>query len=212
MIPFLGIYIARKYPHPLIVRGRVIGSSITLMIILSSIFSSTGGFLLDFVIILCVLFILAITVNLFIRGELIINRVVESIPTYDEIEAHIFASIGFLGEFSRIVFGGTDRETYHTLYVRELSRKAEPIIPSHEYFMPPSLIGLPIWNLFCIPSLWIEKYSEFRIFIISGLSITFLGGLIIFFFGNADPYMFLLLFPIIHMMTYARYDLGTYIP
>ena len=212
MIPFLGIYIARKYPHPLIVRGRVIGSSIALMIILSSIFSSTGGFLLELVIIVSVLLILAITVNLFVRGELIVSHAMEYIPTYEEIEAHIFASIGFLGEFSRIVFGGTGRETYHTLYVRELSRKGDPIIPTHEYFMPPALIGLPIWNLFCLPSLWIEKYSEFRIYIISGVSITLLGGLIVLLCGNADPYMFLLLFPIVHMMTYARYDLGTYIP
>ncbi len=67
MIPFLGIYMARRYPHPLIIRGRVIGSTLAIIMILSSIFSTLGGPLLDIMMIASILFILAIAVNLFIR-------------------------------------------------------------------------------------------------------------------------------------------------
>ncbi len=40
MIPLLGIYIAERYPHLLTTRGRIIGSTLFFVILLSNIFSS----------------------------------------------------------------------------------------------------------------------------------------------------------------------------
>ncbi len=61
------------------------------------------------------------SVNIFLRGEFIMASMIERIPSYEECEAHIFASILSIREFMRIAFGGTLREDYHTLYVREIA-------------------------------------------------------------------------------------------
>lgn len=78
--------------------------------------------------------------------------------------------------------------------------------------MPASLIGLPLWNLFALPSLWIEKYREYREYVISGLMVTVSIAVIISFSSSASPYLLFFLFPTVHMMSYASYDLASYIP
>lgn len=113
-------------------------------------------------------------------------------------------------EFFRIAFGGQDRQEYHTFYVHEIMQHGEKKIPTQKYFMPAGLIGLPVWNIFCIPSVWMEQYREYREYIISGITITLIGTLLFFFTGNR--YLPFLLFPIIHTFAYASSDLSTYIP
>lgn len=67
MIPFIGIFIAEKYPHPIIVRGRVIGSTFAFLIMTASLFSSEGSFLFSAIVILSVLLFVVLSVNIFIR-------------------------------------------------------------------------------------------------------------------------------------------------
>jgi hypothetical protein len=121
MIPFLGIYIARLYPHPLIVRGRVIGSTIATVMIIASLFSSAGGMISGIVLIGSLLFFLILSVNIFIRGTFLFYPLLEKIPTYEELESHIFASIRSIGEFFRIAFGGKEKRSYQSLYDDEMT-------------------------------------------------------------------------------------------
>jgi len=210
IIPFLGIFIAEKYPHPIIIRGRVIGSTFAFLIMIASLFSSKWGFLFSITVILSVLLFVVLSVNIFLRGEFVLSGILEKIPTYEELEAHIFASAMSIKEFFRIAFGGQDRQNYHTFYIHEIAQRGEKKIPTQKYFMPAGLIGLPLWNIFCIPSLWMEQYREYREYIISGIIITLLGILLFFWTGN--QYLFFLLFPIVHIFIYASSDLSTYVP
>lgn len=210
MIPFLGIFIAEKYPHPIIVRGRVIGSASAFFIMITSLFSSEGGFLFSISIILSVLLFVILSVNVFIRWELILSGFLTKIPTYEELEAHIFASIMSIREFFRIAFGGEKRQDYHAFYIHEMTQRGEKIVPTQKYFMPAALIGLPVWNLFCIPSLWIEQYREYREYIISGIIITLLG--VLAFLTTGNQYLLFLLFPIVHIFVYVSSDVSTYVP
>lgn len=210
MIPFLGIFIAEKYPHPIIIRGRVIGSTFAFLIMTASLFSSEGSFLFSATVILSVLLFVILSVNIFLRGEFILSGILEKIPTYEELEAHIFASVMSTKEFFRIAFGGQNRQDYHTFYVHEIVQYGEKKTPTQKYFMPAGLIGLPLWNIFCVPSLWMEQYREYREYIISGIIITFLG--IIFFLSTGNQYLLFLLFPIVHIFAYAASDVSTYVP
>lgn len=210
MIPFLGIFIAEKYPHPIIIRGRVIGSTFAFLIMIASLFSSEGGFLFSITVILSVLLFVILSVNIFLRGEFILSGILEKIPTYEELEAHIFASVMSTKEFFRIAFGGQNRQDYHTFYIHEIAQRGKKRVPTQKYFMPAGFIGLPLWNIFCIPSLWMEQYREYREYIISGIIITVLG--IIFFLSTGNQYLIFLLFPIVHIFIYASSDLNAYVP
>lgn len=78
--------------------------------------------------------------------------------------------------------------------------------------MPSGLIALPVWNLMCIPSLWIEEYREYREYILTGVSITLISTLTIYLSGNHEPILLFLLFPLVHMFSYSRTDLDKSIP
>lgn len=121
MIPFVGIYLARKYPTREIIRGRIIGSSLAMLVISGSVIATEGSFLFSFTLIIAVLIFAIVSVHLFLKGEYISNPLLESLPSYEEVEAHIFASTASVIEFFRIALGGEERRDYHTLYTRELS-------------------------------------------------------------------------------------------
>lgn len=47
--------------------------------------------------------------------------------------------------------------------------------------MPANLLAIPFFNLFGIPSLFIERYQGYRRLIIEGLLITLLWAYVLFF-------------------------------
>ena len=212
MVPLLGIYIARKYEHPLTSSGRSLGSLLLFMVFTAWIFSNEGGLFVTGVWTLSLFIFIVLSVNIFLRGEFIMSSLIERIPSYEECEAHIFASLLSVNEFLRIAFGGSDREDYHTLYVREIVARWTREAPSAPYFMPAWLIGIPFWNLFSVPSYWMEQYREYRSYILSGILITLLVSILIFWKWSASPYLLFMLFPIVHIFVYASYDLNAYIP
>ena len=67
MIPLLGIYIAHRYPLRSTIRGRVIGSMLTLLLIIASITSSEGGFILGLTVILSILIFVILSVNILLK-------------------------------------------------------------------------------------------------------------------------------------------------
>ena len=212
MVPLLGIYIARKYEHPLTSRGRNLGSFLLFIVLIVSVLSNEGGLLPTLVGILSLLIFVILSVSIFLRGEFFMSSLIERIPSYEECEAHIFASLLSMKEFFRVAFGGSNRESYHTLYIHEITLRWEKIPPSIPYFMPAGLIGIPFWNLFSIPSYWMEQYREYRSYILSGILITLLVSILIFWKWSASPYLLFMLFPIVHIFVYASYDLNAYIP
>ena len=79
--------------------------------------------------------------------------------------------------------------------------------------MPAALIAIPVWNIFTIPSLFIASYRAYRSLIIQGLIITLLSVLIVIFGGSLrSGLLLLLLFPIVHIFTYAGSDITTRAP
>ncbi len=86
------------------------------------------------------------------------------------------------------------------------------MIPTQKYFMPAELIGIPLWNLFCIPSLFMEQYREYREYISSGLIMSTIVIVCLIFSDNSNQYLLFLFFPIVHMIVYASSDLSAYIP
>jgi hypothetical protein len=191
MIPFVGIYLARRYPTREIIRARIIGSSLGMLVIAGSLVATEGSFLFSFTLIISILIFAIVSVHLFLKGEYISSWLLESLPSYEEIEAHIFASTASVIEFFRVAFGGEGRRDYHTLYTRELSLRPQAHVPTTAYFMPAPLIGIPFWNIFALPSLWIEKYREYREYVISGVIVTVSIAVIIYFSSSASPYLLL---------------------
>lgn len=212
MIPLLGIYIAERYPHPLTTRGRIIGSTLFFVILLSNIFSSEWGMIITLVGWIAVLLFVVLAVNIFLRSSFIGTAWIEKIPSYREWEAHFFALILSIREFIRIAFGGSGKRNYHELYIEELEQTSEKVPPSNPYFMPAGLIGVPFWNLFTLPSLWIEQYREYRRSIIAWLLITLITWVLIYFRWSSSNYLPFLLFPIVHMLVMTGSDLGSAIP
>lgn len=71
MIPFVGIYLARRYPTREIIRARIIGSSLAMLVIAGSLVATEGSFLFSFTLIIAVLIFTIVSVHLFLKGEYI---------------------------------------------------------------------------------------------------------------------------------------------
>jgi hypothetical protein len=211
LIPFLGIYIASRYKEAHIERGRIIGSTLGCLLIIASIISGEGSSLMTSTIIFSILVFVVISVNIFFRSIFIRYTFLEYIPCYTEIEAHLFACLMSVKEFIRIIFGGSERIVYR-IYFEKYIQWASPRAPETRYFMPASLIGMPFWNLFCIPSLWITQYREYREYIFSWILVTLGIGACLLIGGSMYSLIIVFLFPIVHMLSYADRDIGGYIP
>ena len=212
VIPLLGMYMTSRYEHPLMVRARILWSS-ALSLFLFSLFFSTSTSIIPFLITVVSILIFVIEgVYLFVYGRWLSLDLLAKIPSYARIESYIIASMRMCWQFVGVVFWKEKKYGYSELLAEEInSQKA--ILPKESYFMPAWLIGLPFWNILCIPSLFIEKYREYRTLIIEWLIITLIYIYIIFVLGQYNhPILLLLLFPIIHIALYASRDLSTSVP
>lgn len=212
MLPWVGIYLSHKYRHPLMQRWRIIGSFFTCIIILSFLLSGQDGFVTFILTIIYILVFVVEGVYLFVYGRFISWNILDSIPSYSQIEAHIIASSRSVLDFIGVVFGKEKRWTYAE-YIEQSSITPEApqiLIP---YFMPVELIAVPVWNIFTLPSIFISKYNPYRSLIVQWLIITFLFGYAYFsgwVFWSAI--WLLLLFPIVHIISFARSDSATRAP
>ncbi|GAB0174518.1 MAG: hypothetical protein HHAS10_03970 [Candidatus Altimarinota bacterium] len=213
MIPLLGIWIAKKYQLPIMIRGRVLGSLFAFLYFISFLISSEVGFLPNLILISGIVVFVVEAIYIFLYGSFVSWNIVDKILTYNEIEAHIKASVKSIFEFFRVSLGKEKSGSYKEYYSGYLA-EAESIIPHEEkYFMPASLIGLPFWNLFTIPSLFIKKFQSYRRISTEGLIITLIFSF--FFFWRKEfssPYLLLLLFPIVHILVYARESTNIHTP
>lgn len=213
MIPFLGIWLSKKYPSTLITHARILGSFFTFLSILSLYFGGSeslipflivGGYILLFVI---------EGVYLFIQWHFLLIPILIHLPEYSTIEAYIFSGLRSIKEFFRIVFGGNTRILFSDILKEEIEKQKKITPTEIKYFMPIGSVWLPFWNLFTLPSLFIEKYKEYRFLIIQWLLITFIALYILFFTKNpSSPVLFLLIFPIIHIFVFAPINTSTSSP
>lgn len=208
MLPFIGIYLAKKYHEPLMIRSRILGSFFMFCIIVSLYFGSNESLLSVLLVCLYILLIVIQGVYVFIGGKFLRISFFEKIPSYEIIDSYIIASIKYIFEFTRIIFGGEHRISFHDLVHIE-QQKSAPIKPESPYFMPTALLAIPFWNIVALPSLFIDKYREYRYIIIQGLIITSLMGFIIFYLGNPnDPFLLLFIFPIFHIALYSSENIN----
>jgi hypothetical protein len=212
LLPWIGIYISEKYKNPLMQQGRVIGSFFTSIIILSFLLSGTESFLTFVLTAIYIVVFVVEGVYLFIYGRFISWNIFEYIPSYSEIEAHFVASFHSLIEFLRVVFGKEKNGNYRT-YLEEARKSSWDMWKNEAYFMPAWLIGIPWCNIFCIPSLFIRKYASYRTLIIQGLLITgFMGYAYFIGWSYGSVLGLFLLFPIVHIVTFASSDVHTRAP
>ena len=212
MLPWVGIYLAQRYKHPLMERWRIIGSFFTCITIFSFLLSGQDGFV-TFIFTIIYIFVFVVEwVYLFIYGRFISWNILDFIPSYSQIEAHIVASSRSLFDFIGVVFGKEKQWTY-AQYIEQSSIISEVPQGSLPYFMPVELIAIPVWNIFTIPSLFIPKYQSYRSLIVQWLIITLLLGYA-YFAGWVvwSSLWLLLLYPIVHIISFARSDTMTRAP
>lgn len=105
-IPFIGIFIAKKYPTQPYITGRKVGGALVFVLITLIVFYGGAVSTLVFALtILAVVVFIITAVFLFLHGEFLSFGVYKYIPTYASIEAHISASIISVYEFFRVAFG-----------------------------------------------------------------------------------------------------------
>jgi hypothetical protein len=109
-IPFIGIFIAKRYPTEPCITGRKVGSLFAFALVTLIVFygGAVSTLVFALTIIAVVVFIMT-TVYLFLHGEFLSLGAYKYIPTYMSIEAHISASIISLYDFFRVAFGGNKR-------------------------------------------------------------------------------------------------------
>jgi hypothetical protein len=212
LLPWVGIYLFARYNNPLMEKSRIIASCFTTLIILTLLFTGSWGFLAFIFTVLYILLFVVEWVYLFIYGRFVSWNILESIPSYTRIEAHIVASLRSTFDFFRVVFGWEKQKTYKN-YLDQAINTPTYTWEIPKYFMPASLIWLPFWNIFTLPSLFMGIYKPYNNLIIQWLLITLSLASIFLFSWIFDPLLsLLLLFPTVHIMTYASSDLDSRAP
>lgn len=166
MIPLAGIWISSRYDHILIERSKSISTGFFMVIILTSYITGETSVVTYMLLITYILYVVIEAVYLMIYGRYLDIPIFSRIPTYREIEASILASIHTLYEFFRIAFGGVNARTWQELFLVYYNHRDTDTSFTDKYFMPLGLLGIPIFNLISIPSLFIVRYKPYRRIII----------------------------------------------
>lgn len=213
MIPFLWIWLSKKYPSEIMTHSRILGSFFTFFSLASFSLGGSESFIPFFIIGSYILLFVIEWVSLFLQGQFLIIKPFTRIPAYSDIEAFILASLRSIWEFFRIVFWGNARTTFSTL-LHEESEKNKIITPIEiPYFMPIGSVWIPFWNIFTLPSLFLEKYREYRNLIVQWLLITMIVAYVgIYLRDFWSPILSLLLFPIIHHLIFSASNTSTHSP
>ena len=212
LLPWIGIYISQRYQHPLMERGRIIGSFFTFIIILSFVLWGYNNFMTFILTIIYILLFVVEWVYLFVFWRFISWNILEYIPSYVEIESHIIATIHASFDFIGVVFGKEKKGSYAEYFAQSFQKEQSSEVPV-PYFMPVELIALPVWNIFTLPSLFISKYRAYRSLVVQWLIITLLLGYAFYIRGIWGTAIgLLLLFPIMHIVSFSRIDSHTRAP
>ncbi len=213
MIPFLWIWLSKKYPSEIMTHSRILGSFFTFFSLASFSVGGSESFIPFLIIGSYILLFVVEWVSIFLQGQFLIIKPLTQIPAYSDIEAFILASLRSIWEFFRIVFWGSARTTFSTL-LQEESEKNKVITQIHTpYFMPIGSVWIPFWNIFTLPSLFLEKYTEYRNLIVQWFFITVIIAYVgIYLRDFWSPILSLLLFPIIHLLIFSSSDTSTHSP
>ncbi len=210
-IPLLGIWISSKYDERSILIGRKVGTFAFIIIVSSSLFLDGATGLSLILTLLTIILIVFSGVSLFTMGTLPIFRIYDWIPTYREIEAHIGASLKWLGGFMRILGGSEQGNQYRTLYEDKLAQSAPRGYTTY-FPVSPALIGLPIVNVFTLPFLFQTKYSEYRDVVLQWLFLSVLFALVWYFYGWQSGLQAYLVIPMITLLSFAPLSATTRAP
>jgi hypothetical protein len=216
--PFVGIWLSSRYDRIEIQTGRRIASFMVAIIILTAFVSWGVGLGVLFAIIYIGLIVITL-VGLFVQKQFFSLGIYHSIPTYLEFEAHLFACVRYSWSFVRVIFGGEKKANYQEVYSEILVQKTSSSSQwgnngdwSVPYFMPLWLVGLPVFNLITLPSLFNSTYARYRDIVLQGITLTILFVLIGMTAGWNSSLETILLFPMIHLMSFASKDPDTRAP
>ncbi len=212
IIPLVGISIAKKSPSWETVRGRIIGSCFLFLYFVSIFFTGAQSLISFLLITSFILYFVIEAVYIFVYEEYLSWDILDRLPSYEMVHASMVAAFLTIFDFFRVAFGGEKKSSWKSL-IEEETIRGNYALPSEPYFMPIHLIGIPFFNLFTLPSLFIEKYKPYRKIILEGLMITALWIYVLFFLGNYTHILLLLsLFPIAHILIYGKSSLALHTP
>jgi hypothetical protein len=203
-IPFLGIFIAKRYPTEPYTIGKKVGGALAFILITLIVFygGAVSTLVFALTIVAVVVFIMT-AVYLFLHGEFLSLGIYKYIPTYTSIEAHISASILSLFDFFRVAFGGDKRRSYSDIYREKYMLYSQTATPETPYILPSWIIWVPVLNLITLPSLTMSRMSIYRPLILQWLLITILLILIVIFYWLQSSIGLYLLFPSLTLIAYS---------
>lgn len=200
-LPFLGIITSNNYENDITKSLSKIGSIFTFLILSYYVFS---GFDSIFILLIFayILFIAFIWVNIFINDKLIINNLINKIPSLNDIYLKTRTSFFYFFDFLSVIFGkkvSLDFASKHRQLLEKDEKSYEALasyFTDENLLISKNLIFIPILNLIFIPTFLVSKKSKYLIAIIQGLIISFLLIFIWFYFWYYSLYQLFLLFPI----------------
>lgn len=212
-IPFVGIFIAKKYPAEPYITGRKVGGALAFILITLIVFYGGAVSTLVFALtILAVVGFIITAVYLFLHGEFLSLGIYRYIPTYASIEAHIVTNLISLINFFRVAFGGEKHGNYVSIYTEKKSLYETKLAPINPYILPTSFIGIPLVNLITLPSLTMSRTREYRPLVLQWLVMTIALALIVWQYGFQSSMALYLLFPALTLIAYAKENTLTRAP
>ncbi|MBC7503737.1 hypothetical protein H7169_02100 [Candidatus Gracilibacteria bacterium] len=209
-IPWVGILIAHKYLTRETLIGRKLGSLFALMLLTSTIFFSGGTTTLTMIMTITYIgLIVATAAQLFGYSRFLEFEIYSRVPTYNELDAHIKASIVTIYDFCRIAFGGKKVSDYGTRYTLLLEQNNKIKSPTLPYFAPIWIVAIPGINLITLPSLWQAQYREYTPLILQGAMLTILT---IWSYGLTSQMGLYLLWPILTLIVESQTNVLTRAP
>ncbi|EKD65966.1 MAG: hypothetical protein ACD_49C00072G0003 [uncultured bacterium (gcode 4)] len=201
LLPFLWIITSNNYENNITKSLAKIGTIFTFLILSYYVFS---GFDSIFILLIFayILFIAFIWVNIFINDKLIINNLINKIPSLWDIYLKLRTSFFYFFDFLSLIFGRKVKLDFASKHAQLLEKDEKSYEIFSSYFTDESLvlsknlIFIPILNLIFIPTFLVSKKSKYLIAITQGLIISFLLIFIWFYFSYYSLYQLFLLFPI----------------
>lgn len=198
-IPLVGTIIAHRHPQYETLTWRKIGNTAMFFIILGGIFFPTSAIVFFLTVVSIGVFVTT-AVYLFLFSQFFAPTAYAFVPRYRDFESHLHTIVRYVCEFFRVAFGGDNMLSYTAIYSEvsaALSMEKQAEIP---YLFSPKIFWIPGVNLFTIPSVFGDKYREYKNLILQWVCLTVLMGVSMYWYGTSHPIQFIFLFPIMSLI------------
>lgn len=204
-VPFLGMFIANKYPTWVNCYWEKISWFFAVVFVLMILTSHSDLF--QFFVLFYIGYLVFMWIMAFMHSKIFYSSMIASLPDLNEIYIYIKSFFYYIFESFKVIFWKKQDVSFEGIIQKQVEKEekfnklAGEFLSNNTLVFSNKLIYIPVINLIYLPKYFIDKKSRYVFAIIQGLIITGIMAALFFFDRSLfAQYQIVFLFPILLWM------------